>query len=57
LPGYGIDVYPAKRGGVRVIDYARSHRGEIWMLTLYAKSVFESIPAGLLRKIREEIDG
>ena len=46
-----------KRGGVRVIYYARSHRGEIWMLTLYAKSVSESIPADVLRKIREEIDG
>lgn len=46
-----------KRGGVRVIYYARLHRGEIWMLTLYAKSVSESIPADVLRKIREEIDG
>lgn len=46
-----------KRGGVRVIYYVRSHRGEIWMLTLYAKNVSESIPADVLRKIREEIDG
>ena len=28
-----------KRGGVRVIYYARTHRGEIWMLTIYAKTV------------------
>lgn len=27
------------------------------MLTLYAKNVSENIPAHLLKKIREEIDG
>jgi mRNA-degrading endonuclease RelE of RelBE toxin-antitoxin system len=46
-----------KRGGVRVIYYVRSHRGQIWMLTVYAKNVTENIPAHLLRKIKEEIDG
>jgi hypothetical protein len=46
-----------KSGGVRVIYYARTHRGEIWMLTIYAKNVTESIPASVLRQIREEIDG
>jgi hypothetical protein len=35
----------------------RSHRGQIWMLTVYAKNVTENIPAHLLRKIKEEIDG
>lgn len=46
-----------KRGGVRVIYYARTHLSEIWMLTIYAKNVAESIPANVLRQIREEIDG
>jgi mRNA-degrading endonuclease RelE of RelBE toxin-antitoxin system len=46
-----------KRGGVRVIYYARTHRGEIWMLTIYPKTVAESIPANVLRQILEEIDG
>ena len=46
-----------KRGGVRVIYYARTHRGEIWMLTIYPKNVAESIPANVLRRILEEIDG
>jgi hypothetical protein len=46
-----------KRGGVRVIYYARTHLGEVWMLTIYAKNVAESIPANVLRQIREEIDG
>jgi hypothetical protein len=29
----------------------------IWMLTIYAKSEEQNIPAHVLRKIREEIDG
>jgi mRNA-degrading endonuclease RelE of RelBE toxin-antitoxin system len=45
-----------KRGGVRVIYYVRTRRGQIWMLTVYAKNVAENIPAHLLRKIKEEID-
>ena len=45
-----------KRGGVRVIYYARSRQGQIWMLTLYAKNVSENIPAHILKKIKEEID-
>jgi hypothetical protein len=46
-----------KRGGIRVIYYARTRQGQIWMLTLYAKNVAESIPAHVLRQIKEEIDG
>jgi len=46
-----------KRGGIRVIYYLRLRQGQIWMLTLYAKNVADSIPAHVLRKIREEIDG
>lgn len=46
-----------KRGGIRVIYYARTREGEIWMLTIYAKNEAENIPAHVLRKIKEEIDG
>jgi hypothetical protein len=46
-----------KRGGVRVIYFSRTHLGEIWMLTIYAKNVAESIPANVLRQIKEAIDG
>jgi hypothetical protein len=46
-----------KRGGIRVIYYLRSRQGQIWMLTLYAKNAAENIPAHVLKKIREEIDG
>jgi len=45
-----------KRGGIRVIHYARTRQGQIWMLTLYAKNVAETIPAHVLRQIKEEID-
>jgi len=44
-----------KRGGLRVIYYLRSARGEIWMLTLYGKNVREDIPAHLLKRIKEAI--
>ncbi|MDH5287592.1 MAG: transcriptional regulator [Betaproteobacteria bacterium] len=45
-----------KRGGLRVIHFLRTRQGQIWMLTLYPKNVAESIPAHVLREIREEID-
>ncbi|MCZ7560584.1 MAG: type II toxin-antitoxin system RelE/ParE family toxin [Burkholderiaceae bacterium] len=43
-----------KRGGVRVIYFTRAAKGVIWMLTIYAKNEAESIPAHVLRKIRQE---
>ena len=46
-----------KRGGIRVIYYLRSRQGEVWMLTLYAKNVSGNIPAHVLKKIKDEIDG
>ena len=45
-----------KRGGIRIIYYARTKQGQIWMLTIYAKNVMENIPANVLRQIRQEID-
>ena len=45
-----------KRGGLRVIYYLRRAEGEIWLITLYAKNVRESIPARVLHRIREEIE-
>lgn len=46
-----------KRGGVRLIYYARSSEGVIWMLTIYAKNEARNIPAHILSEIRDEIDG
>jgi hypothetical protein len=45
-----------KRGGIRVIYFLRTRQGQIWMLTLYAKNVAESIPANVLKQIKDEID-
>lgn len=44
-----------KRGGVRIIYFARVAKGVIWMLTIYAKNEAENIPAHVLRKIRQEL--
>lgn len=45
-----------KRGGVRVVYFVRLELCVIWMLTIYAKNVAESIPVTLLRRIRKEIE-
>lgn len=45
-----------KRGGLRVIYYAKTAQRTIWMLTIYAKNVAENIPAHILRQIKEEIE-
>jgi mRNA-degrading endonuclease RelE of RelBE toxin-antitoxin system len=45
-----------KRGGYRVLYYARIKRGVIWMLTMYPKNVADSIPAHVLSEIRKEIE-
>src|SRR5690348_17216798 len=44
-----------KRGGVRVIYTVRLTAGEIVLLTMYAKSERESIPANVLRVIAKEM--
>lgn len=45
-----------KRGGLRVIYYLRTARGQIWMLTIYGKNIRENIPSHLLRQMKEAID-
>ena len=39
-----------KRGGYRVIYFARLAQGHIWMLTIYPKNVAENIPAHILAR-------
>ena len=46
-----------KRGRIRVIYYLRQQRGQVWMLTLYAKNEADSIPGPALKRIKEELDG
>jgi hypothetical protein len=45
-----------KRGGLRIIYYLRTEQGQVWLLTLYAKNVRDSIPGHVLKRIKEEID-
>jgi hypothetical protein len=45
-----------KRGGVRVIYFKRLASGELWLLTIYAKSARESIAAHVLKALKELID-
>ena len=45
-----------KRGGYRVIYYAKLKQGVIWMLTMYPKNVTENIPAHVLRQIRRDVE-
>ena len=40
-----------------MIYFLRRRNDEVWMLTMYAKNVADNIPAKVLRKIKEAIDG
>ena len=42
-----------KRGGIRIIYYVMKKRDELWMLTLYAKSAHDNIPAHIVRAMKE----
>ncbi len=44
-----------KRGGARVIYFKQLEEEKIWLLTIYAKAVRGSIPAHLLRAIKEAL--
>ena len=45
-----------KRGGVRIIYFNRLADGVIWLLVIYAKAVRGSIPAHLLKAVKEAMD-
>lgn len=49
-PGMG------KRGGARVIYFARLEAGELCMLLVYPKAEQDSIPGRILKAIRKEIE-
>ena len=44
-----------KSGGVRVLYFARTEAGEIWLLLIYAKSAVDSIPGHILKALKEEM--
>ena len=45
-----------KSGGVRVCYYTRDAVGQILLLVIYAKSVRASIPAAVLKQLKELLD-
>jgi hypothetical protein len=45
-----------KSGGVRVIYLARNEAGEVYLLTLYAKSESENISLNTLKEIRRALE-
>lgn len=45
-----------KRGGIRVIYYLKLQNEQIWLLTLYGKESKDTIPAPILKKLREAIE-
>lgn len=45
-----------KSGGVRVLYFARTEAGEIWLLLIYAKSAVDSIPGHILKTLKEEME-
>ncbi|MDD2310394.1 MAG: hypothetical protein PHH91_12505 [Desulfuromonadaceae bacterium] len=45
-----------KSGGVRVLYFAWTEAGQIWLLLIYAKSAVDSIPGHILKALKEEME-
>ncbi len=45
-----------KSGGVRICYYARTRRGQILMLVIYAKSTQDTLPGPVLKALKEELE-
>lgn len=45
-----------KRGGVRIIYYHAVAEQTIWLLVIYGKGARDTVPAHVLRSVREEIE-
>lgn len=45
-----------KRGGLRAIYYRRDRKGEIWLLTIYAKNEAEDLPLPVIKALCKEIE-
>ena len=63
IPGSGglrklrwIRAGTGKRGGVRVIYFLRTSRGEVALLTLYAKSRVGNLPPHIARQLKEAFE-
>lgn len=45
-----------KSGGVRIVYVVRTQEGEVYLLTLFAKSTQENIPLAVLKEIRRVLE-
>lgn len=45
-----------KSGGVRIVYLARNEAGEVYLLTLYAKSESENIALSIIKEIRRALE-
>ena len=45
-----------KSGGVRVVYFNRLENGQIWLITMYAKSVHDSLSKKLLRQLEGKLN-
>lgn len=45
-----------KSGGVRIVYLVRTQEGEVYLLTLFAKSVQENISPAVLKEIRRALE-
>ena len=45
-----------KRGGTRVVYFNQLECGEIWLLMIYVKAKFDTLPASFLTQLREAIE-
>jgi len=45
-----------KRGGTRVVYFNQLECGEIWLLMIYVKAKFDTLPASFLSQLREAIE-
>ena len=45
-----------KSGGVRIVYLLRIEHGEVYLLTMFAKSDMENIPLAVLKEIRRALD-
>lgn len=44
-----------KRGGARVI-YFNEKQGRIWLLSVYVKAKFDTLPAAFLARLKQEVE-
>ena len=45
-----------KSGGVRVLYFAQTKQGAIWLLLIYAKSARDNVPGHILKSLKEEME-